>query len=304
MNAGKIYAKTMKFVWLKLGLGAAITAVSLVLLALIVWIASLFKDGGVMIWAALIWIGLTTGIYQFVMRYFGYMIKAAHIAVITETVATGQVPANMVETGKEMVKKRFAASNIYFVLDSLISGAVKQLQNTVGKIDNVFGQIPGVSAIVNILQLFIGIALGYIDECCLGYTFYKKEQGAFKSGCDGVVVYFQNAKHLLKSAAMTTLIVVVLTFIAWVVPFAIFAGIFAGFEIHWIFAFIIAAIIASVIKTAFIDSYMMIRTMVSYMQVAPSTVPAVDVYGKLCKISSKFKKLFTKAEEEKTAATV
>lgn len=301
MNAGKIYAKTMKFVWLKLGLGAAITGISLVLLALVVWIASLFKDAGVMIWAGVLWFCLTYGIYQFINRYFGYMIKAAHIAVITETVTTGKVPENMVETGKEMVKKRFVTSNVYFVLDSLISGAVKQLQNAVGKIDNIFGEIPGVSAIVNILQLFIGIALGYIDECCLGYTFYKKEQGAFKSGCDGVVVYFQNAKHLLKSAAMTTLVVVVLTFLAWVIPFAVISGIFAGLNVHWYFAFIIAAIIASAIKSAFIDSYMMIRTMVSYMQVAPSTVPAVDVYGKLCKISNKFKKLFTKAEQENTA---
>lgn len=121
----------------------------------------------------------------------------------------------MFETGKQMVKERFGAANAYYALDRLISGAVSQLQKTVGKLEDVFGNIPGVSAIIDFVQIFIGIALGYIDECCLGYTFIKKEDSAFKAGCDGVVIYFQNVKYLLKSAAVTTLMVMGLTFLAW-----------------------------------------------------------------------------------------
>ena len=71
-------------------------------------------------------------------------------------------------------------------------------------------------------------ALGYIDECCLGYTFYKKDEGAFKSSCDGVAIYFQNIKHLLKSALVTSLLVAVLSFVAWLLPFAIIALIFSA----------------------------------------------------------------------------
>lgn len=88
----------------------------------------------------------------------------------------------------------------------------------------MFDEILGVSAIVDFIQIFIGIALGYIDECCLGYTFIKKEDSALKAGCDGVVIYFQNVKHLLKSAAVTTLMVMGLTFLAWVISFATFGG--------------------------------------------------------------------------------
>jgi len=175
------------------------------------------------------------------------------------------------------------------------------LQNVVGKIDNVFGNIPGVSAIVSFVQLFIGIALGYIDECCLGYTFYKKEDGAFKAGCDGVAVYFQNAKHLLKSAAVTTLIVMGATFLAWLVPFLIMAAICSALDISVFFGVLIACIVALVLKSAFVDSFMLVKTMVSYMQVAPSTEVTFDIYGKLCKISGKFKSLFNKAKEENPA---
>jgi len=298
MNVGKIYGKTMKFVWLKLGIGALITLGSILLLAIVIGISALFKEPAIMIYLGALWIGGTAGIYKLVMHYAGYMVKAAHIAIITEAVTTGNIPDNMVKTGAEMVKARFGATNVYFVLDNLISGAVKQLQNAVGKIDNIFGEIPVIGTIIKFVQVFIGIALGYIDECCLGYTFYKKEDGAFKAGCDGVAVYFQNAKHLLKSAAVTTLIVMVGTFLAWVIPFAIVFAICGALDINAFFAVVIAVIIALVLKSAFIDSFMLVKTMVAYMEVAPSTEITFDIYGKLCKISGKFKKLFNKAKEE------
>lgn len=301
MSVGQIYGKTMKFVWLKLGLGALITLASILLLALFIGISLLFDGGGVMVILICVWIGLTCGIYRLAMHYVGYMIKAAHIAVISQAVTTGTIPENMFEVSKNMVKERFGATNVYFVIDGLVSGAVKQLQNVVGKVDKVFGNIPGVSAVVSFVQLFIGIALGYIDECCLGYTFYKKEDGAFKASCDGVAVYFQNAKHLLKSALVTTLIVMGATFLAWLVPFLVIGAICSLLDVSWFISALISILIAVVLKSAFVDSFMMVKTMVAYMEVAPSTEVTFDIYGKLCKISSKFRKLFNKAQEETPA---
>lgn len=300
MKAGQIYAKTMKFVWLKLGIGALIAGISLVLLAIVVGISLLANSGELLLVLGLIWYILTYGIFRAVMHYMGYLIKAAHIAVVSEAVTTGVIPENMVQVGKDMVKSRFATSNVYIVLDKLVGGAVKQLQKAVGSVGSLLGDIPGIGAIVNILQMFIGIALGYIDECCLGYTFYKKDEKAFKAGCDGVVIYFQNTKHLLKSAVGTTAIVLGLSFVAWLIPFIIFGLIFGaiGVPFAWLFASLIAIIIAVAIKSAFIDSYMMVKTMVSYMSVAPSTQITFDIYDKLCKLSSKFKQLFTKSKEE------
>lgn len=171
-----------------------------------------------------------------------------------------------------------------------------------GEGGGLFDSIPGMSIITNIAQLFIGIALGYVDECCLGYTFVNKEQSAVKSACDGVCIYFQNTKRLLKNAAMITLIVVVSTFLAWLIPFAVIGGLCAAFNWSRFVGFIIAIVIAMVIKAAFIDPFILIKTMVSYMEVAPSTVLSVDLYGKLCKLSSKFKSLFKKAENEAEVA--
>ena len=297
MKTKDIYLGTMKFVWLKLGLGAAVTVVSIILLALCMLIGSAFGGVGLYI-LFLVWLALTGVIYKVCMYYFGYMIKAGHVAVIASAVTTGVLPENQFEYGKQMVQSRFAASNVYFVVDRLVSGAVRQLQKAVGKIGGALDAIPGMSQITSILQTFIGIALGYVDECCLGYCFLKSEQSAFQASCDGVVIYFQNVKKLLKDAAVTTLIVILGTLAAWVIPFGLITVLFRAIGWNMIAGVLLALIIAIVIKSAFIDSWMLVKMMVSYMEVAPSTQITFDLYDKLCGLSSKFKDLFGRARAE------
>lgn len=301
MSTNQIYGKTMKFVWLKLGLGLAITLFSIISFAIIMGICQLIGPQTIFA-GACIWFSLSCIAYGLVMHYIGYMIKASHIAIVSLAVTTGQIPQNMVKVGKDMVVSRFGATNVYFVLDRLIGGAIRQLEKAVGAVGSLAKDVPGISTLVSFAQVFIGVALGYIDECCLGYTFYKKDEGAFKAGCDGVAIYFQNIKHLLKKAIVTSLLVMVLTLVSWLIPFAIIALIFGALNIHWIFAAILAVYPAIAIKAAFVDSYIMVRTMVAYMQVAPSTQITVDIYGKLCKLSNKFKKLFDKASNEPAMA--
>jgi hypothetical protein len=261
-------------------------------------IAWLFKNDGVYTIMFFIWLG-ATGVVNFALnRYMGYLVKAGHIAVITEAITTGRVPDNQVAYGKQMVKERFAASNVYFAVDGLVSGAVRQIQRVIEKMGNAMGFIRGLDSVVKIAKMFIGIALGYIDECCLGYTFLKKEQGAFKSAADGVVIYAQNWKKLLKDAAKTTAMVVVLIVVITLAAFLLFGLVFRMFGWNELVGFLLALFVAVAVKTAFIDSYIMVKMMVSYMEVAPTTEITFDLYGKLCGWSAKFKELFNKGQNE------
>ena len=311
MKPRQIYFKTMPFVWAKLLLGLATAAISIVILAILAGIAWMFLGGHVYIVLFPIWLGATILVSFILNHYLGYLVKAGHVAVITEAVVTGQVPDNQVAYGKQKVKERFGASNVYFVIDKLVSGAVRQLQKALEKlVGGIMGSIPGVNVLVQIGKMFIGIALGYIDECCLGYTFYKKDQGAFKSAADGVVIYAQNWKKLLKDAAATTLIVLVLMIIIFLVACGFFGGAYwlltnvfydmseTAMKVIGAVAFLLALIVVAVVKSAFIDSYMLVRMMVSYMQEAPSTQITFDLYGKLCGWSTKFKELFNKGQQE------
>ena len=304
MKPGEIFTKTMPFCWAKLFLGLITVVASILLFAVLMGIAWLFNSGGVGFFMFLIWIIGTSVVHYVVNHYLGYLVKAGHVAVITEAVVAGRVPGNQVSYGKEQVKDRFATSNVYFLLDRLVGGAVKQLQNCFERLGGGLGKlVPGMGALVSVGKMFIGIALGYIDECCLGYTFYKKEQGAFKSATDGVVIYAQNWKKLLKDAAVTTAVVVVSVITVTLVCFLVF-GVFARLlgvgEMGALVAFALACFTAFVVKKAFIDSYMMIKMMVSYMQEAPATVITFDLYNSLCGMSARFKELFTKAQSEGT----
>ncbi len=297
MKSGQLFRKTMPFAIAKLVLGAATVLISVVLLAILLGIGWLFGENGMVI-CIFIWIG-ATGVVRFaIMHYFGYLVKAGHVAVLAEAVTTGKVPDNQVNYGKEAVKKRFATSNIYFAVDKLVTGSVKQIQRGISKLGNALDFVPGMGAVTNIANFFVELSLGYVDECCLGYTFYKKEQGAFRSACDGVVIYAQNIKHLLKNAAKTMLKVILLSLVVLIAVFVPIGLLFKLLSWNAFIGFLLAVFITWVIKFAFLDSYILCQTMASYMEVAPTTEITFDLYGKLCGISGKFKELFNKGKAE------
>ena len=299
MKAFDIYKKTMKFVWLKLALGGALFAGALLLGGIFFLIASLAKNEIVSIVLMLIWIFGIIAMDNVITHYFGYLIKAGHIAIVSEIVTTGKIPDNQYEVAVSMVKSRFKESSVYFLVDKLVSGAVKELQKGVGKVGDALDAIPGMSAITNFIQIFIGIVLGYIDECCLGYTFYKKDQGAFKSACDGITIYWKNKKKLLKDAAIMALVVMVITAVLFIIPLVIMVplALLTDNTIVVVCAVIGSAIIAGIVKSAFVDSWMMVKMMTSYMEDAPTTAVDNGIYDTLCKLSGKFKQLFNKSQE-------
>lgn len=305
MKPSAIFTKTLKFVWIKLGLGFAKFLISVILLAIFGGIGLATKSGGVLAVMFVIWLALTSTASVLLDRYLGYMVTAGHIAVITQAVSTGTLPENQLQFAKQAVTSRFATANVYFVVSRLVDGAVRQLQGGVDKLDNIFGNIPGLSAIFSFIKIFIGIALGYVDDCCLAYTFLNPQQGACKSAADGVVIYFQNWKSLMKNAALLSLAVMGLFLVAAILPMLLFVGIAAAAgagTFGYTVAVVLAMFIAAIVKTSFIDSYIMTKMIASYIEVAPSTVITFDLYDKLCKLSRKFRKLFEKGQAEAPVA--
>lgn len=302
MKPRDIFTKTLPFVWAKLLLWLVTLVVSVIWALILGAIAALSKNGVVAFFCFCFWAG-GAGLVRFLlMRYFGYLVKAGHIAVIAEAVVTGKVPDNQIEYGKRKVTERFVTANVFFVVDNLVSGAVKQLQRVVGKVGDLFKFIPGMKFVTDIAKMFIEISLGYVDECCLGYAFYKEDEGAFKSSCDGVVIYAQNWKKLLANAAKT-MVKVLLVMLAIVIVFGLIFGAIIGAisnhnQIAGFLAFGFAVLVAVAVKSAVLDSYILCATMAVYMDVAPDTVITYNLYDKLCGLSKKFRDLFNKAKEE------
>ena len=297
MKAEQLFRKTMPFCMAKFVLGSVMVLIDAVALALCAGIGWLFGDLGLVI-GLIAWGGAIKVVHLFVMNYAGYLVKAGHIAVIAQVAATGQVPKDQVNYGKDQVIARFTAANVYFAVDKLVSGAVKQIQNQIQKVSNFLDFVPGMEQIAGVAKFFVELSLGYIDECCLGYTFYKADQGAFQSACDGVVIYAQNIKHLLKNAAFTMLKLALATVGMVIVVFIPVGILFKLLKWSGFLAFLLACLIAWVVKFAFLDSYILCQTMAGYMEVAPTTELAFDLYGTLSKISSSFRELYEKGKAE------
>ncbi len=307
MKAGEVYRKTMQFCWLKLLVGVIHILVASILFAVLAGLAVLFKSQGVGVVMFLIWLSLL-GIVNFIFKhYLGYLLKAGHVAVVACSFRDEKVPNNPFRTGVQMVKQRFVTTNVYFVIDKLVAGAVKQLQNAFGKLTNVLGGVPGVDMLTKLGKMFIDISLGYVDECCLGYTFYNDMQNAYKSAADGVVIYAQNWRILLKNAAVTMFIVLLVFVLITIVSMFIFGAVFRliGFttEGSGIVGFVLGLLAAFTVKYAFIDTWIMVKMMSSYMMVVPTTQITFDLYGKLRGMSSKFGELLKKAGSEPSSVT-
>lgn len=304
MTGREIFMKTLPFCWAKLGLGILNILICALLFAILMGISLLFASESVTGIMLIIWIALVGGVNFVINHYFGYMLKAGHVAVIARTFKEGRVPDNCISVGKNMVTERFGTANAYFAIDKLVSGAVKQLQRALGRLtDSLIGALPGADTVKSATNFFLDISLGYIDECCLSYTFYKSEQNAYKSACDGVVIYAQNWKTLLKNAAMTAVTVIVSLIVVTLVAFIIFGALFRLLGWSGFVAFVLSLMMAWTVKYAFIDSWIMVKMMHGYMQVAPATVITFDLYTKLCNLSVKFKEMFRKSEVSHTAVS-
>lgn len=291
MKSGKVFSGTLKFVWAKLLVQLCMWTV------VVLWVALMFlifKKA----WPVFLILSILggTSIVRLIKHYILYIIKAAHVAVVAEALDTGNLPDNMYDYGKTKVKEKFVSVNVFFVVDNLVNGAIKQLQKLIGKVGELLSFIPGGSAITNIAQIFVSICLGYVDECCLGYSFNKKEQGTFKSSCDAVVLYFQNWKEILKTSLKATLIYVLVNVVSFVLLYLLLSAFISS--TYWFISIVIAFSIVACVKNSFVDSYMMITMMGKFMEVAKTTEIKVDLYEKFCGMSKKFKELFNKGRQE------
>jgi len=134
MPTSSIFLRTLPYVLMRL---VAYVLFGLVALLVTGFMASLgylatrlFKEaGGAVFVILIIAVGILWGLKRLAERYVLYLIKAGHVAVITELVQRGTLPAgvNQVWYGKDKVLKHFAATSVLFGVDALVAGSVRQI---------------------------------------------------------------------------------------------------------------------------------------------------------------------------------
>ncbi|MDO4548606.1 MAG: hypothetical protein Q4D04_10935, partial [Clostridia bacterium] len=319
MNNGQIYLKTFRFSIYRLLLGlAGIIVAALITMAGYYITLPMPTDTNVIVTGISLIVGLIA--CWLISRYGGYLFKAGQIAMITRGVTEGELPDNVVSEGIAAVKSRFLTVNVYFAITSAISGISNQITRGLNAITGALGGLSGNDDTKNVVQgvgavisLFISIVLEYVNYCCLGWVFYKKDENAFKSTCDGAVIYFQNWKTMLANAGkvlgMTLLSLILIGGIFFMVFDAVLPQQFMTAaeltdlemdltpeDIAIIVRVVLAVVAWLFVHAALVQPYILVSVMRKYIDKARDTQITFDLYDKLCGISGKFKAAFAKSK--------
>lgn len=270
------------------------------------------ESGGAFIFIMVFAFLFVYGGLRFVERYFLYMVKIGHVAVIVELLRTGKIPEGkgQVAYGKEQVTSNFGTSNVAFALDKMVHVAVRQIQRWILRIGNVFSFIPGSKNIIGIINTIMSVSLNYIDEAIVSYIFLRKseqrQESVWKSASDGVVLYAQSWKGILKTATGSVIFIYafnIICFLVFVFPLMFVSKLLSGNEsgLATFFGFLAivgAYVLTTILKRAFIDPIVTIAMIRSYQLSIRELEPAMDLQQKLVGVSSGFKKLLDKSNSE------
>ncbi|WP_246679579.1 hypothetical protein [Mesorhizobium sp. B2-3-5] len=249
------------------------------------------------LWGGVIGFGAVSIAVYWIREYILYVVKAGHIAVMVHLIDGHDVPdgKNQIAYARQVVTERFAEANILFVVDQLVKGAIRAITGLLGGIA-AFLPIPGLSGLVSFINTVIRLSLTYVDEIILGYNIRINSSSPFETARQGVVLYAQNGKTMVKNAVW-------LAVIMWGVSFVIFllmltpAGailfLMPGQLAGW--AFVLAIVFAWAFKAAFIEPFAIACLMQVYFKTIEGQVPDPAWDARLAEASSKFRDLKDKA---------
>ncbi|MER9728989.1 hypothetical protein [Mesorhizobium sp. M0217] len=249
------------------------------------------------LWGGIVGIGVVSIALYWIREYILYVVKAGHIAVMVHLIDGRDVPngQDQIAYAKDVVKERFAEANILFVVDQLVKGAIRAITGLIGGIA-AFLPIPGLGGLIAFINTVIRLSLTYVDEIILGYNIRINSSSPFETARQGVVLYAQNGKTMVKNAIW-------LAVIMWGVSFVIFLLMLApAAAIMWFipgqlggWAFVLAILLAWAFKAAFIEPFAIACLMQVYFKTIERQMPNAEWDQRLAKGSSKFRELRDKA---------
>lgn len=144
------------------------------------------------------------GLIKFARRYLLYLVKGGQIAVMTRLLTDGKLPdgEGQFSYGRQVVQSKFEDVSMLFGLDQLVKGILKALQRTVLSVADWIPLPGGADRVVRVLTEIANRAARYVDEAILSYAIACGGDDLWKHTREGVLLYAQSYKPILKTAAL------------------------------------------------------------------------------------------------------
>jgi hypothetical protein len=297
MESFKLLMQTAPFLMVRFAILFGLTVA-----AILYWVVFYFglmffsRISSVLSWIWIIGLLVVAGsIWRFVVRYLLYLIKAAHIAVLTELITTGSIAngsTGMFEYGKRVVTERFGEVNAMFALDMLIAGIVGAFNRTLNWVASLL-PIPGLDSVMGVVNAVLRASTTYIDETIFSYNLARGDENVFRSSKDGLIYYAQNAKEVLKTGLWVVVLDRVGTVAIWVVmlaPGALVSWMLPG-STGGLLMVIAAVLFAGSVRSAFLKPLFLTMVMVKFHALTRNQPINLEWDGRLAGASKKFEQL-------------
>ncbi len=249
------------------------------------------------LWGGFLGFGLVSVILYWIREYILYIVKAGHIAVMVHLIDGRPVPGGQgqIAYARAVVTERFAEANVLFALDQLVKGAIAAITRLIGGVA-AFLPIPGLQGLVSFFNAVIRMSLTYVDEIILGYNIRQGSSKPFETGRQGVVLYAQNGKTMIKNALWLTIMTWVLGIVIFFLTLAPAAAILYAMPGQlggW--AFVLAIVFAWACISAFVEPFVIAALMQVYFRTIEGQVPDPAWDSRLAEASRHFRELKDKA---------
>ncbi len=242
---------------------------------------------------------LSFPITRLVREYVLYIIKAGHVAVITELVTKGKLPEGVgqIQWGKDQVMNTFKEVSVLFVMDRLVAGVIRSVNQMMRRIGSFFSAIPGMQGLMSFANLILNFSLTYIDEAIMARNFCMKNENVWESSKNGLILYAQSWKELVQAAILLSFASILsygILFVIFLIPLWSLALAYPSFKLLFVIA---AFLLAGAAKLALFDPWALTNMILVYLTVTEGKTPDSSWENKLESVSGKFKKIQQKAQQ-------
>ena len=294
-----LVGKTLPLLWVRLGsylaLGAALGVYAAAMAGVGWLLGRLWAPLGIIVFV--IAVAGAFGVMRWAGRYWFHLLRAAHTAVLTEFIVTGEGPhQSQLAYGKAQVQARFKDTSILFAVDLLVGGVVRFVVRTFTRIASIL-PIPGLDGLAKLLERIAVMSTTYVDEAVLSRAYARREENVWAVAKDGVVLYAQAWKPILANAVVLAVLSFV-EFLAFLLilglPAAAIAAVAPGLGMPLAIGVLIGA---WMLKLAVSDAIALAATLLAYHRATEGLEPDPAWVAKLDSASEKFRELGRKAGE-------